>query len=441
MLINSYYSLMKPIFYQLVALFLMATPLTAQQGNSLNFDGTDDYVITPGAAFATNTDYTIEGYFRTQSTGVEQEIVAGLPPSGGANIQVELQPNGTLRFLHRVPATSTGGTQIFSTSLLTDDDWHHFAAVKGPDDLLRLYIDGTLEATSSVTVVEIPGTFDLVQGILRTSSGAFIRPLNGSLDDLRFWSVARTATQIRDNMDDELTGNEPDLSIYYTFNQGIAGGDNGSGCPGGSPCEDELIDGTGNGQNGTLTNFALTGPQSNFTADSPMPVEMTYFRATPSAEGNYLEWETATETDNAGFEVQRSTDLAGWDRIGFVAGQGTSVVSQRYSFTDTERAAPTTYYRLKQIDFDGAFALSGIIALSTGPTPVLAVFPNPTAGDVRLSDPTTVGQFTLLDLAGRQLQRGTFQAGRISLAGAASGTYLLRVVTEGSATTVRVVKQ
>ncbi|MBN2355079.1 T9SS type A sorting domain-containing protein [candidate division KSB1 bacterium] len=107
------------------------------------------------------------------------------------------------------------------------------------------------------------------------------------------------------------------------------------------------------------------------TSDSPedvgsiaLPVEMTTFtarvRSTALAEEVVLEWHTASESDNLGFEVQRCQDNRSFEKIGFVDGSGFSTEEQGYSFLDKEVAVAKYYYRLKQIDRDGSFSYSDV---------------------------------------------------------------------------------
>ena len=96
---------------------------------------------------------------------------------------------------------------------------------------------------------------------------------NGTIDEFRFWNVARGVVDIQMKMNCELTGTEPNLVAYYKFNQGIAGGDNFSLTP--------LTDFAGGQHNGTLNNFALTGTTSNWVA--PGGVQSGIACAAPSA--------------------------------------------------------------------------------------------------------------------------------------------------------------
>ena len=98
-----------------------------------------------------------------------------------------------------------------------------------------------------------------------------------------------------------------------------------------------------------------------------LPVELISFSASPSGNKITLQWVTASEQNNAGFEIQRSPVVPGaaWERIGFVAGAGNSNEPRYYSFTDNNPSGGASfYYRLKQTDFDGGYKYSAILTAS-----------------------------------------------------------------------------
>jgi hypothetical protein len=90
------------------------------------------------------------------------------------------------------------------------------------------------------------------------------------------------------------------------------------------------------------------------------PVELTSFAANVNESNVTLNWSTATETNNSGFQVERSNGSA-YQVVGFVAGHGTTTELQNYSFVDEGLATGKYTYRLKQVDFNGAFEYSNTI--------------------------------------------------------------------------------
>ena len=92
-----------------------------------------------------------------------------------------------------------------------------------------------------------------------------------------------------------------------------------------------------------------------------IPVELTSFTASVSENSVHLKWNTATELNNNGFEIQRKLSNNEWSDVGFVAGFGTTTESKTYSFTDDKVSAGNYTYRLKQVDFNGTFEYSNEI--------------------------------------------------------------------------------
>jgi len=113
--------------------------------------------------------------------------------------------------------------------------------------------------------------------------------------------------------------------------------------------------------------------------DGAVPVELTSFTAAASNQNVILNWSTATETNNLGFEVQRK-DGNWFYTIGFIEGNGTTTESKNYSYTDQNLQTGNYYYRLKQVDFDGGVEYSEeVMAEVTSPSVFVLDqnYPNP----------------------------------------------------------------
>ncbi len=94
-----------------------------------------------------------------------------------------------------------------------------------------------------------------------------------------------------------------------------------------------------------------------------VPVELTSFTANVKDNKVILDWITATETNNRGFEIERASSELVWEKIGYVQGYGTTTEVKKYTFVDDEVNTGTHTYRLKQIDLDGTFEYSSEISV------------------------------------------------------------------------------
>lgn len=125
----------------------------------------------------------------------------------------------------------------------------------------------------------------------------------------------------------------------------------------------------------------------------PLPVELHSFKGIPSQSGVQLSWETASEQENAFFEVQRGQTASEFKAIGRVEGAGTTSLPQRYTFEDKEASQSVNYYRLRQVDHDGTQSLSSVIAVSLvqADSEEMRVYPTRT----KASTPVTVQMLAL----------------------------------------------
>ena len=130
-----------------------------------------------------------------------------------------------------------------------------------------------------------------------------------------------------------------------------------------------------------------------------VPVELVSFSASVSGRSVVLNWQTATETNNSGFVVERSEDNNNFSQIGFIAGSGTTTELRSYSFTDNLVTSSTYYYRLKQIDYDGSYEYSNVVEVEIGlPVEFLLEqnYPNPFNPSTKINFSIPVSEFVTL---------------------------------------------
>jgi hypothetical protein len=121
---------------------------------------------------------------------------------------------------------------------------------------------------------------------------------------------------------------------------------------------------------------------------SPLPIELLFFNAEPTGEKVLCKWETASETNNAYFVVERSLNGSEYEEIGQVRGYGNGVSTEKlsYSLVDDRRCKEIVYYRLRQVDIDGKYSYSDPVAINCKDMMTeLLVRPNPAHSDVTLS--------------------------------------------------------
>ncbi len=156
----------------------------------------------------------------------------------------------------------------------------------------------------------------------------------------------------------------------------ITGNNNDHGSFDAVPNDDNSTDWSGAAGHSDLVNY-----QTNIT----LPVELTSFTAIAKGKNVELNWNTATEVNNYGFEVERKIinneqlTMNSWQKIGFVEGSGTTNLSKSYNFVDASVSGKVSY-RLKQIDRDGKFEYSNSVEATVADIKTFGLdqnYPNP----------------------------------------------------------------
>lgn len=146
--------------------------------------------------------------------------------------------------------------------------------------------------------------------------------------------------------------------------------------------------------------------------DPAVPVELMSFKANLEGilGGVGLEWETASESNNYGFEIERSKNGKDFEKIGFVKGAGTTAKEKEYKYLDRNLEAGNWFYRLKQVDFNGEYKYSDILkAIISAPEKFSLEqnYPNPFNGETTikysLDSPGKV-DIDIFTIAGRKVR-------------------------------------
>ncbi|TAG95467.1 MAG: LamG domain-containing protein, partial [Bacteroidetes bacterium] len=247
------FNYLKTLLGAMLFLFLI-TNNTKAQNNALNFDGTNDFVSIPhNVALKPATNVTVEAWiFATNISGIRDII---RKEDGDDRILFSFQSSGTILSF----GLKVGGTYSELDVTINASDylnrWVHIAAVYNGTQKI-IYRNGVVIGTENVTGAI--GTLGTAPLLLSSENGSFSF-FNGSMDEFRFWNVARTQTEIQNAMNTELAGTETGLVVYYNFNEGVANVNNTA-----LTTVNDLATTVGGINNGTLTNFARTGTTSNW---------------------------------------------------------------------------------------------------------------------------------------------------------------------------------
>lgn len=195
----------------------------------------------------------------------------------------------------------------------------------------------------------------------------------------------------------------------------------------------QYIGGTGGG-----------GATNCSAAFAMLPVELLHFTAEADQVVVQLRWATATELNNAGFHVERSSDGIRYDVVTEVEGMGTTQVVTHYEAVDQAPLPGLSYYRLRQTDFDGTSTLSDVVAVEMTGAQFIG-YPNPTAATVTILDHTGTGalEVKVFDPQGRAVLRIAVTEGplEVDLRALPAGLYRLLVRNPKGQQALSIVKE
>jgi hypothetical protein len=207
--------------------------------------------------------------------------------------------------------------------------------------------------------------------------------------------------------------------------------------------------------NGTFMHTLYAVPGASNTATT-LPVSLTSFTAAAQQNNVILNWTTASETNNKGFAIERSTDGKSFETVGFVKGAGNSNSAISYSNVDAgafkAAASDILYYRLKQTDFDGTYAYSKIARVSryAEKAAALAAYPNPfdnsctVSFDVAKAAEASVKMFDvhgkLVAEQSAQAVKGSNEVHFTELQNLHTGIYFIKVTVDGETRVLKLVK-
>jgi hypothetical protein len=326
-------------------------------------------------------------------------------PSGGGVTgfgAVYVNPNSQLTFYFKGAGTTQGGGT--TTATVNANSWYSFhLTCDVANDEVEIYLNGSLVSTISVDAGStLANGHHQYFGSFNTSS----YPFNGVLDEMR---IALT-----------------DFSADWIATEY-------------------------NNQNSPSTFYSVSSQQN---ATNPLPVDLISFLVIPTTNHTaQLNWMTASEINNSHFEIERSYDGRDFEMIDQVSGNGNSQHQIEYSYLD-ENISPmenTVFYRLKQLDFDGAFEYSDIRVVRFDALEndmQLEAYPNPFSDEVTLLVGLSQGEnysLEITDLKGRLMHQSkhTFKRGvhSLNLSKWDKGVYFAEVISEYGSEYLKIIKK
>jgi len=217
---------------------------------------------------------------------------------------------------------------------------------------------------------------------------------------------------------------------------------------------------TANGGTETLTMTGLTAGQTyylrvydysagvgdRFTiqlSGTALPVTFAEFTGRKEGNLNLLSWKTVTESNNKGFELQRSADGKTFSTIAHIASKaenGNSTSAINYAYTDARPLSGNNYYRLKQVDKDGRYSYSDIVVLKAKASDfrISSIYPNPAVAELNLVITSTAVEratIVITDLSGKAVSQISTQLvsgdnmQQVNVRSLSTGTYMIKVVS------------
>ncbi len=359
---------------------------------------------------------------------------------GGGAGALRITNNGTWTVAFNFPS---GSGNAFTNAAGASTSFSGYWGLGGQVDIAN---DGSIEvgdmaalgSTSSLTMAA-NSTFSLSGGL--TNQGTILN--QGTISSANFTN------------DGTITGPNGQRrgqfrASGYSVNNGRFGADgsNLDFCDSTPPTPaDQGFDARGGTIGRNVTYCASSTSTPTTIAGTPLPVTLVGFTVQPGQGQALLQWATASERNNDKFVVERSADGLTFTALQAVAGRGTTAVGQAYTYRDAAPLPGLSYYRLRQVDFDGASTYSPVRTCRQVPAATVLLFPNPTAGGLTLdlrALPAGPCEVRVLGALGQPLLTETRTSGQLqalALGQLPAGTYLVQLRAAGYHQVQRVVKQ
>jgi hypothetical protein len=420
-------------------LVLASKTLTIESGGTFTYDGTSAFIygtLTNDGTVTVNASKTLTinsgGTFT--HNGTSASIYGTLSNNGTVTVNASktLTINSGGTFTHNGTSAAISGTldnngmvTVNASKTLTQMSGGtitHNGTLKGEGTISTVSGSFSNPAAGTLSPGNSPGCFNFSNGL--SNSGTVVIEVNGTTACTQFDRITVTGTAT--------LGGTLNVSIGYTPTNG-----------------DVITFLYATSISGTFSIVSALPSGWSLAYDSPsagkvslqyslLPVELVSFQTEKQNDHTVvLTWRTASEQNNEGFDIERSSDGRNWETLGFVPGNGTTHEEQSYAFTDGSPLPGVNYYRLRQVDFDGQYEYSEIeSALFDGGTGTgIHVYPNPVKdGLLNINFATEqegAAALRLFDASDKMLHRETLanQYNQTGYGHLPAGMYFIEVTT------------
>ncbi len=387
--------------------------------SAISFDGVNDIVTIPDHnSLDISAAITLEAWvYPIKNSGIQNVMSKSTNVSNNGYIfpRTDNGWGSFCTYLH-----IGGSFRVVSFPLPSRNVWYHLAATYD-GSAIRIYLNGIMVNSLAVTGTISTNANNLVFG----NQPGFSEYFGGYADEFRVWNVARSQTEIQNNMNKQLDpATSTGLVSYYKVNQGGVGATN-SGLV-------TLVD-QKSSNNGTMSGFAWTGATSNFVAQNAiitLPVQWQNFSAFKQNQQTVLEWSTASEQNTKNFIIQRSFDARTWKDLATVSAAGNSAAITSYNYEDAEPQAGVNYYRIQQTDIDGRLSYSDVklVQFDGQASGLFTVQTNPVFGKTILLQVSKPVAFSIYNASGKLVKQQQAAAGnaKIDMHAFAAGIYFIK---------------
>ncbi len=420
--------------------------------NSYSYDGVNNtttisvnYCLGVSSNFGATTDYSIGFYDASGNALTVNSIVSGASPSytydsyNATGCSPGMGDNNIYVQETTVNASSTGTTSGNTVSFTNTSTYGSPTGSYGIfDSMGEAYLGETASApctpptpTGTPPFAPTPGSVDNDCGACTTGAGETGGNISTNVEQICFDLVV------------VVTGEVGLIAAESGFEGDGASNCNGTVSPGPIISNNDVQESCGNPQGEVCDNDTSTNGTAVLEISAALPVELGNLYGEALSRVNKIYWTTLSEINTSYFLIERSKDGVRFEEIGKELSKsigGNSVSELNYTFEDDNPLSGTTYYRLRDVDFDGSTGVSSIVSLNRKQSVQLNIFPMPVTSDINVvfnSNRNVQLPYQLININGQQVLADELQANKgenrlhFAVSDLPSGVYFFSLYLDG----------